>query len=138
MPHIKDETVLNNTKVANQAIFHLTPISGLTWKNEVRYIWSIFFSVSPFWNVSHYPFLQNILRAITILSRNGQSKISGIQPLKNLKWYGLPSWTISLKIFKGCLPELLIGPVMNTLTHTFLKQSHILIDKRWFQIRYWG
>ena len=31
--------------------------------------------------------------------KNGQSKICGRQPLKNLKWYGLPRQTISLQIF---------------------------------------
>ena len=33
------------------------------------------------------------------VSKNGPSKISGRQPLKNLKWYGLPKQTISLQIF---------------------------------------
>ena len=32
--------------------------------------------------------------------RNGPSKISGRQPFKNLKWYGLPRQTISLQMFK--------------------------------------
>ena len=31
--------------------------------------------------------------------KNGASKICGRQPLKNLKWYGLPKQTISLQIF---------------------------------------
>ena len=30
--------------------------------------------------------------------KNGPSKIDGRQPLKNLKWYGLPKQTISLQI----------------------------------------
>ena len=43
--------------------------------------------------------------------KNGPSKICGRQPLKKLKWYGLP------KIFKGCLPQISLGPFLNTLTH---------------------
>ena len=37
-------------------------------------------------------------------------KICGRAPLKNLKRYGL------LKFFKGCLPQILIGSFMNTLS----------------------
>ena len=44
-------------------------------------------------------------------SENGPSKTCGRQPLKNLKGYGL------LKIFKGCLPQMLLGPFVNTLPH---------------------
>ena len=31
--------------------------------------------------------------------KKGPSKICGRQPLKNLKWYGMPKQTISLQIF---------------------------------------
>ena len=41
--------------------------------------------------------------------KNGPSKICGRQPSKNLKGYGL-------QIFKGCLPQILLGPFLNTLT----------------------
>ena len=51
---------------------------------------------------------------------NEPSKICGRQLLKNLKRYGLPRQTISLhlKFFKGCLPQILLDPFLNTLTHT--------------------
>ena len=41
--------------------------------------------------------------------KNGPSKICERQPLKNLKGYGLLKQTISLKIFKGCLPQIYLG-----------------------------
>ena len=41
--------------------------------------------------------------------KNGQSKICGRQPLKNLKAY-------HFKCFKDCLPQILLGPFMNTLS----------------------
>ena len=31
--------------------------------------------------------------------KNGPNKICGRQPLKNMKWYGLPKQTISLDAF---------------------------------------
>ena len=33
------------------------------------------------------------------LFKNGERKVCGRQPIKNLKWYDLPKETISLKIF---------------------------------------
>ena len=42
-------------------------------------------------------------------------KICGRAPLKNLKRYGL------LKFFKGCLPQILIGSFMNTLSQMYLR-----------------
>ena len=42
--------------------------------------------------------------------KNGPSKICGRQPLKNLKW------PYQFKFFKGCLPQVLLGPFLNTLT----------------------
>ena len=43
--------------------------------------------------------------------KNGSGKICGRQPLKNLKWYGLPKQIIfHLKFFKGCLPQILLDP----------------------------
>ena len=49
----------------------------------------------------------------------------GRQPLKNLKWYGLPQQTISLhfKFFKGCLPQILLGPFLKTLIHLIFRFS---------------
>ena len=55
--------------------------------------------------------------------KNGPSKISGRHPLKNLKGYGLPQQTISLQIFKGRLPQILLGPFLNTLSHTIFLQQ---------------
>ena len=49
--------------------------------------------------------------------KNGPSKICGRQPLKNLKEYGRP---YSFKFFKGSLPQILLGPFLNTLTHVML------------------
>ena len=43
--------------------------------------------------------------------KNGPSKICGRQPLKNLKF----------KFFKGCLPQILLGSLLNTLSHIILK-----------------
>ena len=51
--------------------------------------------------------------------KNGRSNIRGRQSLKNLKSYGLPRQTISLQIFKGCFPQILLGPFLNTLTQMF-------------------
>ena len=39
----------------------------------------------------------------------------------NLKWYGLPKQTIPLRILKGCLPQILLGPFLNTLSQIFFK-----------------
>ena len=55
--------------------------------------------------------------------KNRQSKICGRQSLKNLKGYGLPKayfLNFSFKFFKGCLPQILSGPFLNTLSHIFL------------------
>ena len=40
--------------------------------------------------------------------KGGPSKICGRQPLKNLKW--------NFKFFKGCLPQILLGPLLNILS----------------------
>ena len=39
--------------------------------------------------------------------KNGPSKTCGRQPLKNLNWYG------HFKFFKGCLPQILLGPFLS-------------------------
>ena len=49
----------------------------------------------------------------TKYSRVDQVKICGRQPLKKLKGYGLLKLTI---FFKGCLPQILLGPILNTLS----------------------
>ena len=48
----------------------------------------------------------------------GPNKICGRQPLKKFKGYGLLKHTISLQIFKDCLPKILLGPFLNTLFQT--------------------
>ena len=45
--------------------------------------------------------------------KNGPSKICGRQPLKNLVIWS----ALHFKFFKGCLPKILVGPFLNTLTH---------------------
>ena len=52
--------------------------------------------------------------------KNGPSKICGRQPSKNLKWYGLPN---HFKFFKGSLPQILLGPFLNTLTHIIIAEK---------------
>ena len=54
--------------------------------------------------------------------KTGLSKICGRQPLKNLRGYGL------FKFFKGCLPHILLGPFLKTLSH-FITRNEILIVK---------
>ena len=44
--------------------------------------------------------------------KNGPSKICGRLPLKKVK----VRRPYNLKVFKGCLPEILLGPFLNTLT----------------------
>ena len=39
------------------------------------------------------------VRICVKIFKNIPSKICGRQPLKNLKWYGLPKQTISLQVF---------------------------------------
>ena len=58
--------------------------------------------------------------------KNGLSRIYGRQLLKNLKWYGLFKQTISLQIFKGCLPQILLGRFLNTLSHLLHTYVYIL------------
>ena len=52
----------------------------------------------------------------TKYSKSGSSKICGRQPLENLREYGLPK-----NIFTGCLPQILLVPLLNALSHIFLK-----------------
>ena len=54
--------------------------------------------------------------------KGGLSKFCGKRPLKNLKQ------TISLQLFKGCLPQNLLSPLLNTLSYIpltiFTKKHH--------------
>ena len=49
--------------------------------------------------------------------RNGPSKICERQTLKNLKGYGRLSRPYTFKFCKGCLPQILLGQFLNTLSH---------------------
>ena len=50
--------------------------------------------------------------------KNEPSKIYGRQTLKNLKGYGLlKADYVPFKFFKGCLPQILLSPFLNTLSH---------------------
>ena len=51
-----------------------------------------------------------------IVLRNGLGKSCGRQPLKNMERYGL--------LFKSCLPQILLGPFLNTLS--YIKCKHIV------------
>ena len=61
--------------------------------------------------------------------KNGPSEIYGRQPLKNLKGYGVLKKTISLKIFKGYLPQNLLGPFLNTLSQIMYTSNNQGIQK---------
>ena len=69
--------------------------------------------------------------------KNGSSKICGRQPLKNSKWH-------HFKFFKGCLPQVLLGPFLNTLTQIFLltvvfkSSQHIFLEKAYFSKTLFG
>ena len=63
------------------------------------------------------PWYRNSLHMGDKVFKNGPSKIYGRQPLKNLKGYGLLKPTISLQIFEGCRPQILLGPFLITLFH---------------------
>ena len=52
--------------------------------------------------------------------KNGQSKICGRQPLKKT----IPFWNG----FKGCLPQILLGPLLNILSHSY--SSHYYYQRR--------
>ena len=53
--------------------------------------------------------------------KSGPSKICERQPLKSLKGHGLLKQTISLQTFwRSCLPQILLGPLLNTLTHLYI------------------
>ena len=57
------------------------------------------------------------------ISKNGPNKICGRQSLKNLEGYGLFKGQ-PFKFFKGCLPQILLGPFLNTLSWmVFLKDT---------------
>ena len=46
--------------------------------------------------------------------KNGQSKVCGRQPLKNFEGVGSA-------ILNGCLPQILLGPFLNTSPNMYIK-----------------
>ena len=68
-----------------------------------------------------YPFFSNIWDKVF---KNGPSKICGRQPLKNSKGYGL-----LIKFFKGCLPQILLGPFLNTLSYILFYVLLEILDR---------
>ena len=62
-------------------------------------------------------------------SRKWPSKICGRQPLRNLKGYGLPKADYNpFKFFKGCLPQILLGPFLNTLSQMSRRRPGYLLN----------
>ena len=68
--------------------------------------------------------LKKILKKWDKVFKDRPTKTCGRQPLKNLIGYGVFKQTISLQIFKGCLPQKLLGPFLNTLSHLKLSPGH--------------
>ena len=54
--------------------------------------------------------------------KNGTSKICGRQPFKILKWYGLLLVDYTPE---DCLPQILLGAFMNTLSHISITIVHL-------------
>ena len=68
--------------------------------------------------------LKKILKKWDKVFKDRPTKTCGRQPLKNLIGYGVFKQTISLQIFKGCLPQNLLGPFLNTLSYLKLSPGH--------------
>ena len=67
------------------------------------------------WLWVRVPLQSRMLRNICVkVFKNGPNKICGKQSLKKLRLYG-PYRPYHLKFFKGCLPQILPGPFLNTL-----------------------
>ena len=56
--------------------------------------------------------------------KSGPSKICGRQPLKTSNGYGCLSRPYHFKFFKGCLLQILLGPLLNTFFHLNKKLSN--------------
>ena len=66
--------------------------------------------------------------------KNGPSKVCGRQPSKKVKWYGLfLTHRINSNNFEGCLPQILLGPFLNTLSHIHLTNICPLNNLNQFQ-----
>ena len=68
----------------------------------------------------HFPMLKMFSFKWITLFKNGPSKICGRQPLKNFRDIVCLSRPYHFKFFKGCLPQILLGPFLNTLTELSL------------------
>ena len=49
--------------------------------------------------------------------KRGLSKFYGRHSLTSFKGYGLLKQTISLDFFQGCIPQNLLSPLLNALSH---------------------
>ena len=65
--------------------------------------------------------------------KNRLSKICGRQPLKNLKCMVCLSRLYRIKYFKGCRPQILLGPILNILTHIYVLHPFDLQNRGSFQ-----
>ena len=59
-------------------------------------------------------FRKNLHHRWNKVFKNGPTKIFGRQRLKNLKDMVCLSWPYPFKFCKGCLPQILLGPFLNT------------------------
>ena len=73
----------------------------ILWPNRQRNLKQCFFQIQRyiFFRIHWDCFGQYSIRFWDKVFKNGPNKICGRQPLKNLKWYGLPRQTVSLQFF---------------------------------------
>ena len=84
-------------------------------------------NIIPWISYSQVSLLNNIWDKVF---KNGRSEIYGRQPLKKLKWCGLLRKTISLQFFKGHLPQISLGPFLNTFFHFFFFFTCLILCQR--------
>ena len=102
--------------------FSNIPPCFLNYKNVIKsrkashFIYTTFSRL--FWDFKASHFQSNIWVKVF---KNGPSKICEKQPLKNLKRF---------KFLKGCLPQIFLGPLLNTLIHIVLGRN----TARWYVI----
>ena len=148
-PNISNQTVRIEAVMQVYVFFHLKPYSGSSEWNALgligivgcyehfspckvvgKFLWVFLvmglMEFSNNWNVFSIPFSE-LYTTDNVRSwkcrpniwvkvfKNGPSNICGRQPLKKLKWRPYSS-----KFFKGCLPQILLGPFLITLTHLLL------------------
>ena len=91
---------LNKKKVSSDFISNFSLFMSSFWFNWRKVCW-----------------IQTILGDIVTngyrcnIFKNRASKICGRQPLKSLKWY-----VVWLNFFKGCLPQILLGHSLDTMS----------------------